>query len=105
MTPRAANRWVYLLPALHLCASLTSPLAYYIPRLDFVVGVWPYLMLIDFPISIVTFVLAWKHSVLAGAWLIVVGTLWWYLLSRGAELVIHKLRDHGSVRHDLVPKG
>jgi hypothetical protein len=92
MTSRSTNRWVYLLPALHLCASFTIPLGYYLPRLDFLPLVSTYLMFIDFPISLVTFALAWKHSVLAGAWLIVVGTLWWYLLSRGIGLVVRRFK-------------
>jgi hypothetical protein len=104
MTPRDANRWVYLLPTLHLGASLTMPLGYLIPRLDFLALVSTYLMFIDFPISLVTFALAWKHSVLAGAWLIVVGTLWWYLLSRGVLFVFRKITDRSPVTHDLIPR-
>jgi hypothetical protein len=49
-------------------------------------------MIVDFPLSLVTLALAWKYSVLAAVWMVVVGTLWWYLLSRGAELVVRKLK-------------
>lgn len=104
MTPRVTNRWVYLLPVLHLCASLTMPLGYYIRRLDFLGTVWTYLMLIDLPISLVTFALAWKHSVLAATWLVVVGTLWWYLLSRGVFLVFRKFTGRKPAPQDLIPK-
>jgi hypothetical protein len=78
------------------------PLEYYIPRLDFLGTVWTYLMLIDFPISLVTFALAWKHSVLAAAWLVVVGTLWWYLLSRVLGLVVRRFKDRRDAPLDKL---
>ncbi len=49
-------------------------------------------MLVDFPISLVALALAWKYSALATAWILVVGTLWWYLLSRGAGLMLRRIK-------------
>jgi hypothetical protein len=68
-------------------------LGYLVPSSEYFVGrVWTYLMIVDFPLSLVTLALAWKYSVLAAVWMVVVGTLWWYLLSRGAELVVRRLK-------------
>lgn len=47
-------------------------------------------MIIDLPVSLVAFGLAWKYSVLAAIWIVVVGTFWWYLLSRGIKLMFDK---------------
>ena len=34
--------------------------------------------------------LGWKYSALADLWIVVAGTLWWYLLGRGLEFVLGK---------------
>jgi hypothetical protein len=49
-------------------------------------------MLVDLPISLVAFALAWKYSALATVWILVVGTLWWYLLSRAAGLLVRRIK-------------
>jgi hypothetical protein len=68
-------------------------LGYLVPSSEYFVGrVWTCLMLVDFPVSLITLALAWKYSVLAAIWMVVVGTLWWYLLSRVAELVVRKFK-------------
>ena len=92
MRPRVRNGWVYFLPALHLGACFISMLGYPILSLQYFGLVWTYIMLVDLPISLVAFAAAWKYSALATAWILVVGTLWWYLLSRGAELVVRRLK-------------
>ncbi len=48
-------------------------------------------MLVDMPVSAIAYALAWKHGTVAAIWVVVVGTLWWYLLSRGLGLLIAKL--------------
>lgn len=97
MSPSAHSRWVYLLPILHLCACLISMVGYLVPSLQYLGIVWTGIMLVDLPISLVAFALAWKYSALAAAWILVAGTLWWYLLSRGAELVVRRLKARRDV--------
>jgi hypothetical protein len=103
----ASNRsqWIYFLPALHLCACFTMFVGYFAPNWPYLPRVWTYLMVLDFPISVVAVFVAWKYSSLAVAWLVVVGTFWWYVLSRGAELLLHKFRERGTGAQDLIPKG
>ena len=92
MSRSAHNRWIYFLPILHLSVCLISMVGYLVPRLQYLGIVWTGIMVADFPISLVALALAWKHSALAAAWILVVGTLWWYLLSRGAELVVRRFK-------------
>jgi hypothetical protein len=98
------SKWVYFLPALHLCACLTMVVGYFAPNLDYLGIVWTYLVVMDFPISLVAIGLAWKYSALAVAWVVVVDTLWWYLLSRGAEFVFRELIARRPAPQDLIPK-
>jgi hypothetical protein len=87
----------YFLPFLHLCACFISMLGHLIPSLQYLGIVWASIILADLPISLVAFALAWKYSALAAAWILVAGTLWWYLLSRGAELVVRKFKARRGV--------
>jgi hypothetical protein len=64
-----------------------------LPGLQFLGIIWGFVMLFDLPISIVAYALAFHYSLLAGLWIFVVGTLWWYLLSRGAGIVFAMFRD------------
>jgi hypothetical protein len=89
-------RWVYLLPVLHLCACLTSVVGHVIPGLQYLGIVWVFIMLIDLPVSAIAYALAWNHGTVAGIWVVVVGTLWWYLLSRGAEILVNKFKTPNS---------
>jgi hypothetical protein len=72
-------------------------LGHLIPSLQYLGIVWGGIMLADFPISLVALALAWKYSALAAAWILVVGTLWWYLLSRGVELVVRRFKARRDV--------
>ena len=85
-------RWVYLLPLLHLSACAISMIGHVIPELQFLGIVWVFVMLADLPISAIAYALAWNHGLIAGVWVVVAGTLWWYLLGRGAEILISKRR-------------
>jgi hypothetical protein len=69
---------IHLLPFVHLCACLTIALA----RLE---SGWDYMLFIDIPVSGLLFGLSYNFNhplILYG----VIGTLWWYLLSRAVEI-------------------
>ncbi|MGB9236862.1 MAG: hypothetical protein WCC04_20830 [Terriglobales bacterium] len=77
MTSRTRSLLVHLLPFLHLCACL-------IIALGSLESGWQYLTMIDAPASILVIALIYNFNhplILFG----IVGTLWWYLLSRGVE--------------------
>ena len=88
--PKTRFVLVYLLPFLHLCACLAI-------TLENIESGWQYLILIDFPVSLVGVVMMFLydnnqilyHPLL---WFGTLGTLWWYFLSRTAEYVFNKLR-------------
>jgi len=70
---------LHLLPFLHLCACFAIALA----RLD---SGWQYLTMIDAPASVLVIALIYNFNhplILFG----IVGTVWWYLLSRAAEMI------------------
>jgi hypothetical protein len=98
------GKWVYFLPALHLCACITTVVGYFAPNLNYLGIAWSYLMVIDFPISLVALGLAWKYAALAAAWMVVVGTLWWYLLGCGAEFIFRELIARRPAPQDSIPK-
>ena len=86
-------RGVYILPSIHFAICLLSMLAYVLPpKLQFLGILWVVLNVVDFPVSGVAVMLAWPNGFFAGAWIVVVGTLWWYLLSMAAVLLRRKLR-------------
>jgi hypothetical protein len=82
--------WIYFLPILHFCACLMSTLRYFVPGLQYLVVVWDFVMHADFPISLVAYALAPYSGAVAAIWIVVAGTLWWYLLSRAAETLINR---------------
>jgi hypothetical protein len=82
--------WVYLLPTLHLGACLVSFIGLVIPGLQYAGILITFILAADLPISVPAYALAWKHGVLAVIWIFVAGTSWWYLLSRGAELLLDR---------------
>jgi len=90
------SRWVYFLPTLHLCAYAASMGGLLVKALQPLGLAASFIMLADIPISLVAYALAWKYSSLAAVWILVVGTLWWYLLSRGIELIFRTLRKRGT---------
>jgi hypothetical protein len=87
MSLRERWRWVYFLPTVHLLVSSTRLLLARIPSLNFMAFAWMFVMLVDLPISLVSYFLGWKHPGVALVWVIVVGTLWWYLLSKIVEVL------------------
>lgn len=68
------------------------------PQWDYIFGfTWEIVMLADLPLSIVAYLLAWKYGLLAAIWIFVVGTCWWYFLSRGIEHLIEGLRHRKEI--------
>ncbi len=82
--------WIYFLPILHFCACLMSMLQYIVPGLQYLEVMWEFIVRVDFPVSLVAYALTPKYAVLAGIWIVIAGTLWWYLLSRVVETLFNK---------------
>ena len=55
-------------------------IGYLVPKLQYLGIVWVFVMLADLPISALAYALAWNHSTLAGIWVVVAGTWWWYAI-------------------------
>jgi len=89
---RNHNRWAYLLPSLHLGACLLSFTGVVIPGLQYLGILFTFILVADLPISVPYYALAWKHGALAVTWIFLGGTLWWYVLGRGANALLEKLR-------------
>jgi len=92
LASRKRFRWVYVPPLVHLAICLVAILGYIVPSLQFLGILWSILTIADLPVSIVTVMLVWRHSVFAAVWAIVAGTLWWYLLCRTIEFVAARIR-------------
>ena len=91
LTRQAHPDWIYFLPILHFCACLMSTLRYFVPGLQYLVVIWDFVMHADFPISLLAYALTPKYAALAAIWIVLAGTLWWYLLSRAAEAPFYNL--------------
>jgi hypothetical protein len=63
-----------------------------VPSLQYLGIAWSFIMLADLPISLIAYALAWKYGSLAALWILVAGTFWWYLLSRGVEFVFKRFK-------------
>lgn len=94
LTRQAHPDWIYFLPILHFCACLMSTLRYFVPGLQHLVVIWEFVMHTDFPVSLVAYALAPKYAPLAAIWIVVAGTLWWYLLSLAAETLFNRFKTH-----------
>ena len=84
----APARWRYVLPSIHLFACLISYIGLLIPRLQFVGRLFPCVLIVDLPISLVTSLIGMVYPTLGLIWILVVGTGWWYLLGRGLEALL-----------------
>jgi hypothetical protein len=82
--------WIYFLPILHFCACLMSTLRFFVPGLQYLSVMWDFVVRVDFPVSLVADALGPRYSALGAICIVVAGTLWWYLLSRAAELLLKK---------------
>ena len=76
----------FVLPAVHLIACIATTLGFWFPPLQFLGIGWTFIMLADLPISLLAYVVGWKHSLFAMTWIFTIGTLWWYMLNR---VVLH----------------
>jgi hypothetical protein len=94
---QSRTRWVYFLPIIHLCASFTSLVGIVIPSLQYWAFAWTFILILDLPVSLVSYGLAWKHGALAMIWIFIAGTYWWYLLSRGTEFLIDSMRHRKPI--------
>jgi hypothetical protein len=90
------ERWVYYLPIIHLCACFVAVAGFLVHGMVAATLIIEYSMFFDFPVSVVTFALAFKHGSLAMIWMFVAGTLWWYLLACGIERLINKSKPLGA---------
>jgi hypothetical protein len=94
--------WVYFLPALHLSAFALANIGYLLPTFQHLGIIESYIILADFPISILVFALAWRYPVLAALWIVVAGTLWWYLIGRllkfGVQNLLRKDENSSSLK-------
>jgi hypothetical protein len=100
LTRQAHPDWIYFLPILHFCACLMSTLRYFVPDLQYLVVVWDFVMRADFPVSLVAYALTPQYSPLAAIWTVVVGTSWWYLLSRAAEFLFNRFTQQRKTASD-----
>ncbi len=85
------RRWIYLLPALHLCACLIGLVGYLLPNVQFLGMVFDFVFVADYPISFIAWLFAWNNP----SFIVlqtVLGTLWWYLLSRRVEALLVRFR-------------
>jgi len=73
-----------------------SYVGYVIPAFQHFGILFTYVILADLPFSLLGVALAWHYAFLAATWIVVVGSLWWYLLSRLLELGVHKLLRKGA---------
>ncbi len=94
LTRRAHPDWVYFLPILHFCACLMSTLRFFVPGLQYLSVMWDFVVRADVPVSLVVDASGPHYSVLAAIWVVVAGTLWWYLLSRLAEIPFRRFGNH-----------
>ena len=94
MNRQAHPDWVYFLPILHFCACLMSMLRFFVPGLQYLRVIWDFVVRVDFPISLVAYALEPNYAVFAGIWVVVAGTLWWYVLSRLLESAVKLLKRH-----------
>jgi hypothetical protein len=82
---------VYVAPMVHLAICLIAMSGYVVPQLQFLEILWSILTIVDFPVSAVTVPLAYNNGFLAFLWTVIVGTAWWYFLSKGIVFLFKKL--------------
>jgi hypothetical protein len=85
MSFRIRSGWVYLLPMIHLGVSSGCYVLTLVPGLNFTEFLWTLILALDLPVSLPTYLIGRRYPGIAVAWIILVGTLWWYLLGRIGE--------------------
>jgi hypothetical protein len=88
MQNKQHSKVIYLLPALHFAACLVIVVL----RLS---SGWEFLLKVDYPMSVViiTAIFSFDHPFIVFGTL---GTLWWYILSRAAFMLVAVLRRSRS---------
>jgi hypothetical protein len=102
LTNLKKSRLIYLLPSLHLCACVAYAFSEALGHgLD-----WGFLIIADFPLSIVGAGLLWRTSRLGVPFFFVVGTAWWYLISLALLSLLHVvLRKPQGSKPEMKYKG
>lgn len=83
---------LYWLPLIHFVLCITAVLGYVVPGYSFLGILMTFVNIADLPISLVAIALSFHHDALAWIWMVVVGTLWWYLLGRAAQFLVSRFR-------------
>src|SRR5260370_11981711 len=81
------RRWIYLLPALHLCACLIGLVGYLLPNVQFLGMVFDFVFVADYPISFIAWLFAWNNP----SFIVlqtVLGTFLCYLLIRRVQALL-----------------
>lgn len=92
-------RWVHIVPLIHLLVCFVAASGYVVPALGWLGILFSVLFIADFPISIVYVAMAFGNlGGLGFIWLVVAGTLWWYVLCRSAERAAAALRARRWIR-------
>jgi hypothetical protein len=97
------TRLRYVLPSLHLLACAVSYIGLLIPGLQFLGILFPCVLLVDLPISIVTYLVGMVYPTLGLIWILGAGTAWWYLLGRGLEALLLRFTRRDEPTPRLIP--
>ena len=78
------SKVIYLLPTLHLAACLIIAVL----RLG---SAWEFMLKVDFPMSVIIIAVSFSfdHPLVVFG---ILGTLWWYMLSRVAQMLVRQFR-------------
>ncbi len=78
-----SNRFLaYVLPLIHACACLA---------IEALHSGWQAIALADYPISTPALSLGFHYNTTAFPFLLVMGTIWWYLLSRAVIFLLSRI--------------
>ena len=69
-----------------------NTLRFFVPGLQYLSVMWDFVVHARLPVSLVAVALVPKFAPLAAIWIVVAGTLWWYLLSRLTDGAINNLK-------------
>lgn len=104
MPRRKIVRLAYILPALHIGACLVSYTGLIFPKLQYLGFIFTFVLIADLPISLVTYFAVWEFALFAGTWIVVVGTLRWYLIGLTADWISERIKEpQGNQRGSLFP--
>ncbi|MGA3301071.1 MAG: hypothetical protein ABSD87_13360 [Candidatus Acidiferrales bacterium] len=87
---RGHETWVYVFPAAHLVACGFSYAGAVVPALRGWAISFTFIFWSDWPVSAVPYVLGWTRPGIAEAWIILAGTVWWFLIACGIEWFLQR---------------